>query len=84
MQISNILVERKGSGCQCGVLTFRLGDREGRLLWIMQWRRAQKVMVEFVPGEGATSQDVRAHHERLVDAVVQRVFEATSRKALFG
>lgn len=84
MTILTIDIERQSNGCQCGTLTFSAGDREGKLLWMTQWRRAQKVTVEFIPAEGATQQDVRDHYNHLVDSLVQTVFERVSRKALFS
>lgn len=84
MHIDAIQIERQTPGCQCGTLAFRHEGRRGALLWIVQWRRAQKVAVEFVPGEGATQADIRAHHDRLVDALVQAMVERVSRKLLFS
>ncbi|HEY9722776.1 MAG TPA: hypothetical protein V6D47_12250 [Oscillatoriaceae cyanobacterium] len=84
MIIDDIAIERRQNGTQCGTLRLRLGDREAALLWIALWRRGQRVVVEFVPGEGATCGDVRQHHAALVDAVVRTVFERVSRKALFS
>lgn len=83
MTITQIAIERRQNGSQCGTLRLRLSDREAHLLWIALWRRGQRVVVEFVPGEGAGAADVRAHHAALVDAVVRTVFEHVSRKALF-
>ena len=84
MTILTIDIERQSNGCQCGTLTFETGGREGRLLWMTQWRRAQKVTVEFIPAEGATQHDVRTHHNTLVDTLVQAVVERVSRKLLFS
>lgn len=84
MQVEHIAIERRSNGCQCGSLTFSTADRRGVLLWIAQWRRAQRVTVEFVAGEGATQEDIRANHNALVNEIVQTVFEQVSRKALFS
>lgn len=84
MQIASIHIERQTPGCQCGTLAFRSGARSGMLLWVTEWRRGQKVTVEFVPGEGATQADIRAHHDRLVDELVKAMVERVSRKLLFS
>lgn len=84
MTILTIDIERQTNGCQCGTLTFRTNEGEGKLLWMTQWRRAQKVTVELIPAEGATQADIRAHYNHLVDSLVQAVVERVSRKLLFS
>jgi hypothetical protein len=83
MEIVSIAIERRGAGSPCGTLIYQQEGRRASVLWLLQWRRGQKVTVEFVPGEGALREDLRAHHDRLVDAVTQAAFEHVSRKSLF-
>lgn len=82
MEIMSIAIERRG-GASCGTLVYRQDGRRATALWLMQARRAQRVAVEFVPAEGAIREELREHHDRLADAVMQTVFEQTSRKSLF-
>ena len=84
MEIMSVAIERRGGNHPCGTLEYRLEGRRGAVLWLLQWPRSQRATVEFVPGEGAARQDVRQHHDRLVDAVVKAVVEQTSRKSLFS
>jgi hypothetical protein len=84
MKITSIHIERQANGCQCGTLIVQGGEQPAHLLWMLQWRRGQQVVAEFVPGEGATQDMIRANHAQLVDAVVKDVFDRVSRKALFS
>lgn len=83
MEIREITLERKGDGGQCGTLAFRDGARTGWLLFVVQMQRGHKVVVEFVPGLGAHQADIATFHDKLVDRVVQAVFDQVSRKTLF-
>lgn len=83
MEIVSIAIERRGSASPCGTLVYKLEGRRASVLWLMQWRRSQKATVEFVPAEGAAREELRQHHDHLVDAIVKEVFEQTSRKTLF-
>ena len=84
MEIREITLERNDEHGQCGTLAFSDGARTGWLLFVVQWQRGSKVVVEFVPGLGAHQADVATHHDTLVDAVVKNVFERVSRKTLLG
>ncbi|MNS25710.1 hypothetical protein D3C72_576110 [compost metagenome] len=84
MTIESIIIERQANGCQCGTLVVREGGEPAHVLWMLQWRRGQQVVAEFVPGEGATQDLIRAHHARLVEATTKDVFDRVSRKALFS
>ena len=82
--IDSIHIERQTNGCQCGTLIVRSGETIAHVLWVLIWRRGQQVVAEFVPGEGATQDLIRAHHAQLVDTVVKSIFDRVSRKALFS
>jgi hypothetical protein len=82
--IESIHIERQTNGCQCGTLILRNGDEVAHVLWLLIWRRGQQVVAEFVPGEGATQDMIRANHAHLVDTVVKSIFDRVSRKALFS
>jgi hypothetical protein len=84
MKIESIQIERQTNGVQCGTLVLREEDTTSHVLWMLIWRRGQQVVAEFVPGEGATQAQIRAHHATLVDTVVKNVFDRVSRKALFS
>lgn len=75
MQIRVIEIERQAADAQCGTLHFELSARSGILLWVAQWHGGERVTVEFVPGEGATRQDIHDHHAPLVDTLIQTLFE---------
>jgi hypothetical protein len=83
VQIQSIVIERRGGSTPCGTLWYRKDGRRAAVLWLMQLRRGQKISVEFVPAEGAAREDLRAHHDDLVESVSRAVFEQTSRKSLF-
>jgi hypothetical protein len=83
MEIVSIAIERRGAGSPCGTLVYQRDGRRASVLWLLQWRRGQKITVEFVPGEGSAREDLRTHHDRFADAVTQAAFENVSRKSLF-